>query len=394
MKRLLIGALLLMMLAGCAGRHSIPPHDFAYFPAPKTDTIRIAFDQDGSLYPTYPADGIYTAKPLSFRCKYNPFYTWFKGCSYRLHKLQVFTRANYGGYDFYDTNAAVRDSVVHRLNQSIAKTGRLVIKIHGFNNGFSDAKKNFELFDERMTEFDHTVLEVFWDGLEKAIPLTIWDNALLYSNIAGQIGLRAILNRITTPYELVFITHSRGAAVALSTISDPINDKEVVCAPQVGGEYEERGCTGYFNDEWLKAGTYPRFEPFDTRYIQSLKLVMIAPALGNGHFWSGTDRYLKDFERIDFFLGANKRDFATTKLIASSQFGDTRLGNNESLIKEVQEMFASSMPNMHMQVLWFKNGFYHGIPSYFDDDNGTNPECLMWAGGLNAIKPVGCSLYR
>lgn len=383
----------LLALGGCAGRHSIPPHDFAYAPAPKLNTIRVAFDQDGSLYPTAPDDGVYTATPLSNNCLYNPLYSWFKGCSYRLHVLEQFNRRTYKGYSFYETNAAVRNSVVYRLNKSLAKTGRLVIKIHGFNNGFEDANSNFAMFDERMTESDHTVLEVYWDGLVKTIPFSIWDTALLYSNLAGQIGLRGILNRIDTPYELVFITHSRGAAVALSAISDPINDK--LCAPQydLSTNYAHL-CGSYMKEVLVDPDTFPRFEPFKTENIQSLKVLMVAPALGNGHFWPGMNRYLNDFKRIDFYIAANKRDIATTKLFAPSSFGDTRLGNDKQYIREVQDMLESSLPNMHMQVLWFESGFYHGVSRYFGKENGDKPECLMWAGGLQSNKPSGCKLTQ
>ena len=352
--------IVLLSLGGCAGRHSIPPHDFAYAPAPKLDTIRVAFDQDGSLYPVYPADGLYTAKPLSLNCYYNPFYTWFKGCAWRIHELTSFTRKGFEGYKFFDTNEAIRDSIVYRLNTSLAKTGRLVVKIHGFNNNFDDANKNFGRFDRRMTEFDSTVLEVHWDGLEKAIPLTIWDNALIYSNMAGQIGLRGILNRIDVPYDLVFVTHSRGAAVAISAISEPINDDR--CSPQHDDADYTKLCAGYFDDSILSVDEYPRFEPLNTQYIQSINAVMIAPAIGNGHFHSGLNKYLSNFDNINFYIGVNKWDFATTKLVAPGAFGDTRLGNDQDFIDDVKDMLATSMPNIHLQELWFDSGLYHGVP--------------------------------
>jgi hypothetical protein len=291
--------------------------------------------------------------------------------------------------------------VINDLNKLLLDKDKLAIFIHGFNNDYGDAQAIYKEFRSRM---DNTaILEVYWDGVENKVPLKIWFPSLTYSNLAGQIGLRPIINGINKPVDLIVVTHSRGAAVAISTFSDPIYDPGI-CAPQ-----EEKNpicdpkacecetlevclCTSQKEIDNTNNIFLGYTEP-DLTHIKSLAFVFFAPAIGNGHFWEGIDKYFPEGKVVDFYLGTNPKDFATSKSIVPSQaFGDTSLGGDQEAIDRVIDTYSNNSEKIHIQQVKFTHGSEHGIPGYFSKINKTKPECMFWASGLKKEKPEMCSL--
>lgn len=386
----------LMILSGCAAKHVIPPADYQtkkfntdhYDSEVMEHIFRVAFDQHGSMYPQDSEHYLFTITPHRIKCR-------FVSCGWEIHSTSD-PEGIQPSYDFIESHSEYKNALITRLNSSMAQTKKLVVFIHGFNSDFDAASKNFGLIRDKIDMKDITILEVYWDGLDLPVPLFPWAKALTYSNLAGQIGVRGLLNGIDVQdSELAFVTHSRGAGVAISAISDPIYDDDI-CAPQETGTYDYRQlCGNHLPPEVFVGDTFPRFESFDSAKFDNINLVFFAPAIGGGHFWTEMNRYLPGTVNVNFFVAANEGDYANGKVIGKPNFyGDTSLGADKEEIEKYISILDSSMPKMSLQYLFFKDGFYHGLDDYFDTDNGGLPECLLWAGQLREDMPVGCKLSR
>src|SRR5690606_17943217 len=68
------------------------------------------------------------------------------------------------------------------------------------------------------------IIQFYWDGLTSQSILggaKIWFDATNYSQMAGEFGLRRILNVISNK-EVYIISHSRGASVVVSALNSTI----------------------------------------------------------------------------------------------------------------------------------------------------------------------------
>ncbi|HEY9031977.1 MAG TPA: hypothetical protein VIM93_11495 [Kangiella sp.] len=367
MKKLkyLVGSLFAFIISGCAGIHPKPPSDYYSSNLPER-TVRVAFDQNGHIYPLSTEKWDWNAVQPAWWCK-------VKGCSFQLKKVED----NEGGnvYDPEKDRLHYTKEVIDDLNKILEGKEKLAIFIHGFNNNYDDAQCIYKQFRSKID--DIPVLEVYWDGVENNVPIKIWFPALTYSNLAGQIGLRSILNGIKHPIDVSFVTHSRGAAVAVSAISNPIYDPGIE-APQEEDDNKHK-FLGY---------SEPNFGT-----INDVSFVFFAPAIGNGHFWPGIDEFLPDDRVAHFYFGTNPDDFATSKSIVPSQaFGDTSLGGNQDAINLVKSEYSENNELINIQQEKFIHGSEHGIPGYFSPVNGSKPECMLWASGLRKEKPNDCKL--
>lgn len=108
--------------------------------------------------------------------------------------------------------------------------------MHGFNSTARKSTQNYELARKFMNINPKTdeITQFYWDGLTSQSILggvKIWFDATNYSQMAGEFGLRRILNVIKNK-EIYIISHCRGASVVISVLnSNPIKDnhkKEVV----------------------------------------------------------------------------------------------------------------------------------------------------------------------
>lgn len=360
------GGLIAIFLTACAGTHPKPPSD--YYSSSKPDnTVRVAFDQNGHIYPLSAEkwDWNDDAFKPHWRCK-------ITGCGFQLKKV---TRQGGLVYDPETDRENNTKKVIDDLNKILIGKEKLAVFIHGFNNNYDDAQEIYKKFRSKID--DVPVLEVYWDGVENKVPLKIWFPALTYSNLAGQIGLRPILNGIKNPIDISIVTHSRGAAVAISAISNPIYDSGIE-APQ---------------EEDINKKAFPGYTDPDFEKITNISFVFFAPAIGNGHFWPGIDYFLPHNKVTYFYLGTNPKDFATSKsIIPSNAFGDTSLGGRQKAIDTVIREYSNNNKLINIQQIKFVHGSDHGIPGYFSPINGDNPECMLWASGLRKAKPANCQL--
>lgn len=349
------------MMTGCASYHAIPPVNFTAADPMDSSVLRVAFDQNGDIYPAIPNDFGLPMPPQSSNNS-APF------------QLDVFYKEAGLIYDqsqiFLATSKYIQDAM------KLSPESRLVVLIHGFNNDYADANSQYMAFREAVKMADpsahHIYLEIYWDGLFKGrgtapAPLSYFAKALTYSNLAGMCGLRRIATALPEGTKVTFVTHSRGAAVALSTATDPLFDDGIVTCP-----LSDRPTIAKLGD---------------------VALVAYAPAVGDGHMRDRKAKpassYYGYFDGI--YVGFNKRDPATSKTYAGIKLGgrrggDTRLGSEPDYIDSIAQASGGRLQYVNF------NQRFHGWGTYLADK--TNSDCLLWAGRLISAKPPKCELSR
>lgn len=345
--------LVLLLNACAAGRHSLPPHN--YSSSMPENTIRMVVDQYGNIYPP-------SGHGDDWEKCYKHRYFGYKR-SFELDKGNDYGCPNFRSHEFDEFN----QEIIKTLNEKLKGKERLVVLTHGFNVSFKAAEEtNINVIKPALNLDNSLVLEVYWDALYSDVfagkfPMR-WFKSLTYSNYAGQVGLRRVLNGITEQVELVFLTHSRGAAVAMSTIFDPLYNKGI------GPE----------------SGDYP--ESFSHEAFKNIKLVMIAPAIGNGHLLAeaepefGNESSWIDLlshiqtnelgEKLEIFNLYNISDVATCKGVKKyfffpSTLGDTSFGCNEKYVEKIKENFSAQNVSINpYQIDESYNFFIHGTKSH------------------------------
>lgn len=102
---------------------------------------------------------------------------------------------------------------------------RIIIFVHGINNDYMQSLTNYNkarTYMDLNSQKDE-VVNFYWDGLKTTSlfgAAKVWVSATTNSKLAGEYGLRRILNSVSNK-EIYIISHSRGAAVVLSAIANP-----------------------------------------------------------------------------------------------------------------------------------------------------------------------------
>ncbi|RRS06497.1 alpha/beta hydrolase [Pseudoalteromonas sp. J010] len=350
MKHILL--LFILALAGCAGLHSMPPKNYSH--TDDESTYRVFFDQYGDLYPS-------SSEAIMPERK-----TFGRNYAFSIRTYMKNTNQEYNE----NTIEAHYSKLVSSISDKMNKQSKLVLLIHGFNNSYEEANLSFEYIKSHLnskSDSKFIFIEVYWDGLFKGpfsspLPLAYWFDSLTYSNIAGQVGLRKLLNRLPHNTNLTIITHSRGAGVAFSAISNPVYDKHIIV---------------------------PEFEDYAGDNISSLNIVAIAPAVGNGHPLGDPSSILNQNSRV--FIGFNENDPALQKSkVGSGKFGDTSLGTDNKFYLKAEKL--ANVQHLTLQRVVYENYNEHGIRGYIDLQAQT--DCLFWAANLFNDQPQNCSLSR
>lgn len=304
-----------------AGIHCVPHYD--YLARCGDDTVRVMFDQDGTLYPRDATAPL----PRPQRIGHN--------YAFKIHSHLQQAGYTYGPAEVEAALVSVGDEIVKKILNRSAR--HLTVLIHGYNNGYAAARDNYQALRARLDQLipEPTVyLEVFWDGLCRGpvtfpLPLSYWFKSLTYSNLAGQVGLRAVLNRLPTDLSVFMCTHSRGAGVALSAIADPLWDRRMVVPP-------------------AETSRLPQ--------SPSVAVVCLAPAVGNGHPLSQIKSALPS--RSSVGIGFNALDPALSKSVANpAHFGDTSLGS-------VDRVYRAEEARLNRDRPWLYRSCYEGNPSH------------------------------
>ena len=362
---------LLALLSGCSALHSIPSTDYTKIDTasvtalPPDNVVRIAFDQNGAIYP-YSDD-----RQLPEYETY--FFDSFWSSSFTLDEYYTDINKPYTDAD----KAAMYQKVTKTIDEVMKanETDELIILIHGFNNSFYKASTGFytqmrEMIDNH-EEINRTYLEVYWDALylpHNLIPsIMYWFDATTYSNMAGNVGLRKVLNGLKSKVKVNMVTHSRGAAVAFSAISDPL-----LC------ENKPKVCDIKF---------YEQPDPnIDLSNISQLRIASIAPAVGKGHEIAE----LKKSGPSDFTLtvGFNKNDTVLKKRFLGIDMGydsllDSRLGGDIAYYNE--KLSEVNSDGLFMSKVDYVQRF-HSPDNYLMDKDRTL--CLLWHSAILKSKPI------
>lgn len=352
-------------LAGCAGRHALPSTRYSSADASQPPIVNVAFDQNGAIYPRSDSDAGLTW-PYPLRRTTGPF-------SLPRHF------ADTGQLERYDQNRILEDFAptieAHLADDAEA---RLVVLIHGFNNSYEQASTSFSHVRTILAEdaSREVILQVYWDGLQDPplgfLPFWFWPDSMTYSNRAGQCGLRRLMALLPEGTDVTFVTHSRGAAVALSALADPRYDDGIrTCDPA----------------------------PAPPAQLGDVRIASFAPAIGDGHVLQGGQRGLAAYPQIDgMVVGFGPNDTATDKHkygvdISERFMGDTRFAANDAYYRQVE---AGSAGRLQRETFLQSE---HAWPAYLGAyepyrANSRIARCVLWAAFALARGPEGCAVRR
>jgi hypothetical protein len=320
------------LLTFMAGVHNVPSG--THLRAAPQDTVRVAFDQNGVIYPAS------TDAPPIRQPRIGNNYAFSV-----THELGR-TGYSYGPAQIEESLAMYARTLHEKAKHSSANC--IVVLIHGYNNSVKAANTNYEKVRSKLADLSKlrpVFVEVFWDGLHRGpltlpAPLLYWFDALTYSNLAGQVGLRSLLNRRPSDLPVLFLTHSRGAGVAFSCIADPLYDNRIRV-----GEHEASNLTS----------------------APSVAAICLAPAVGNGHPLLRVRSKLPINSSLG--IGFNTRDPALQKSFIDERFfGDTSFGTNEHSFQDVAKEVNSDDEWLHRSV--YENYPKHDLAGYLEHEGG------------------------
>ncbi len=162
----------------------------------------------------------------------------------------------------------------------LARHPRIFILVHGFNSDEREIRHSYALVRKRIRlEPGDGIIEFFWDGLVTVpakrklnlAPLKFWKDAAVNSQTGGARGLRRIL-ALAQGKTFFLISHSRGASVVLSALSDPPYGAKFV------KRMEQRDLDP--NDGIDGSPGFLTPTPLASGNANQIKILMLAPAIG------------------------------------------------------------------------------------------------------------------
>jgi len=245
-------------------------------------------------------------------------------------------------------------SVMARYRDFISDKKRLFILVHGYNNDEIEAKKAYDRIQKKIAfHKGDGVVEFYWDGLSAGgvRRLLIWFKATGNSQLVGTRGLRKILNA-THGKDIVFITHSRGASVFLSALSDP--------------PYAEN----FVTDTKRSRGFGVYEEPPLRENDNEIAALLLAPAIGAIDFrWPEHDPSdpMRDFDEQlkKVYYSVNSRDWVLNKFIGLSKyFNASDMGLRVSVANKID---AGDKPRKRFRHKEWQPMRTHGFLTYVEN---------------------------
>lgn len=205
MKNWLFYSLIAMLLTSCAAMHNVPssqvPNNFI-----QPNITSAYVDQNGNFYPNQWSSKFGNPPNHATRKEYS------------LMKI-----ATENG--FQQELTTFENTQLKAFGERVKSKKRIIIFIHGINNDYMSSLKNYNKARSLMDLNNQTdeVVNFYWDGLvTKNLfgAAKVWVSATTNSQLAGEYGLRRILNSVKNK-DIYLISHSRGAAVVLSALRNP-----------------------------------------------------------------------------------------------------------------------------------------------------------------------------
>lgn len=333
--KFLVSAVALALISGCA-THNTPDSAKPNFSSEK-NKYEVFVDQDGTFYPenwekTY-------GKPCRLKCK---------GQSYSLRRA--------AGKSGLAQLEQAEEKTVEDISRFLNNKKRVFILVHGFNNSEKVANQAFEKIESKI-KFNESdaVVWYHWDGLVgKGIgSASIWFKSTGYSQLAGERGLRDILNSVSGK-EIIFIAHSRGASVVLSALSNPPYDDDFENAT-----------------DWVDINGNESLKAQDN----TIRAIFLAAAIGDIDFKTPDLFGYRDFSKQlkGIVYSVNPNDPVLSKwFLKSNDLNPTDLGLKKSVGKKLNEHYGNMTPIMVCDL------DKHGFPKYVEND--TFKEMLIASG--------------
>jgi len=328
--------ILAVFFTACSASHNVPqsqvPNNFI------NPNITSAFvDQNGNFFPNQWKDKYGQPKGNATRKEYS------------LMKI-----AAENGYTADLTK--FENSQLNGFSDRVKNKKRIIIFVHGINNSYMESLANYNKARTYMnlnTQKDE-VVNFYWDGLISNNifgTAKVWVSATTNSQLAGEYGLRRILNSVSNK-DVYIISHSRGAAVVMSALKNPVlSDTEKRIA-------EKHHHVDVQEVEPLKENN------------NKIYSIMLAPAIGVKDFKEDDGSFkvfstqLKSISstinETDFVLGKGKSG------ILSSSFTSTDFGFNPETFEEVAQQYK-----------FFDYTDFTGQKSHNFRDYITNPKFKM-----------------
>lgn len=272
-RALFVSVLTLLALSGCAYRNNFPLSDGFPIKA-DSDRIGVYVDANGTFFPD----------------------KWREACPDRCKPYKkdpsLLLKANrdYDGAPVFRARLASEERrQLAEIETFVENHPRLFVLIHGFNSDEPDVKGSYNrIIDRIKLSPGDGIVEFYWDGFVtippnakfSVAPAKIWPAATAQSQAAGSRGLRRIL-ALARNRNIVLISHSRGASVILSALSNPPYANDFLTRTERHDFDPDDGIDGSPN--------FLRPAPLLANSGNELHLLMLAPAIG-----------CIDFRRPDF----------------------------------------------------------------------------------------------
>ncbi|WP_293915237.1 MULTISPECIES: alpha/beta hydrolase [unclassified Sphingobacterium] len=212
MNRYIACLVCLFVVTSCGITHNVPlnqsPNSFE-----KPNISNSFVDQNGNFYPDNWKKS-YGAPPENG-----------KKNDYSLMKI-----ATERGED--DKLRSYETQQLKQVAKRLANKKRVFIFVHGFNSDVRSSNQSYDYIRKQLNvnSSQDEVIRFYWDGLLTNNPFSgakIWFAATSFSQMAGEFGLRRLLNTMHNK-NIYIISHSRGASVVLSALSTPVFKEKFV----------------------------------------------------------------------------------------------------------------------------------------------------------------------
>lgn len=205
MKKYFLYLLLPFLLVSCGVMHNLPVSETPNQSIKPNKTYSFV-DQNGNFYPD------------NWRTEY--------GSPSKKGKIKEFSLMKLATDKSKEVNLQASEKAkIEKVGANANAKQRVFIFVHGFNASYSKASQSYDYIKSLLNTSvsKDEIINFYWDGLVAKSMFgagKIWFNATNNSQMAGEFGLRRLLNSIKNK-DVYIISHSRGASVVLSALSNP-----------------------------------------------------------------------------------------------------------------------------------------------------------------------------
>lgn len=253
-----------------------------------------------------------------------------------------------------------QETWLRELTGMSADKKRVFIFLVGFNTNQAASTPDLEAMQDAFEMSpDDLAIRFYWDGHDARFVVDaarIWFWGTGSSQVAGQHGLRRVINAVSAPdREVVIVSYSRGASVVLAALSDPAYDPEFK-NETLEFDYLVPAGEAFFSPPALSPGG-------------PIRVLMLAPAIGEPDFWAprieNQPPVFRDFpcrlKSVRYTI--NRRDYVLNKLWVglADDLNPTDLGATPNAGIDLQRQYA------------FLSGYEvegrvgHSVPGYLGD---------------------------